>query len=429
MEMIMIKDSEVNVAGKLVIKEYVFLLVLFLLASFLRILYAFYIKGNIPVNDAAGFDLLGLNIWKYGEYAFQLGTPTARRPPIYPLFLSGVYFLFGHSYLAVRIIQSIIGGLTCLVIYFIGKKTVNKNVGFIAATISVFYPFFIYYTGYLLVETLFTFLLAVAVYWLIISAEKPDWRNLALSGIFTGLAALCKPTAFAFLPFSVLGFLVIMGIRKVSTYRNIAFFLIFFIITLSPWVSRNYIVFKRIIPSATHLGSALLDGSLLSDAQHQWRMEQEEQTNPILLKGKELNEIERNDYYTKEALTFIKQNPKYMMKLAVWKFFKFWRLYPHTETIYTYEHSKTLLILISLLSYGILLPFSIVGIIFSINNWKQFTFFYGLIASFTMIHLIVWSQIRYRLPIIPYMIVFAAFSLNFIIEKVRSVKWVKRSRI
>jgi len=425
----MVKEFEGNMTGKLVINEYLFLLILFLLASFLRILYAFYLKGNIPVSDAAGFDLLGLNIWKYGEYVFQRGIPTAHRTPIYPLFLSGVYFLFGHSYLAVRIIQSIIGGLTCVVIYFIGKKTINKNVGFIAATISIFYPFFIYYTGYLLVETLFTFLLAVAVYWLIISAQKPDWKNLALSGIFTGLAALCKPTAFTFLPFSVLGFLVILGIRKISTYRNIAIFLLFFIIILSPWVSRNYIVFKRIIPSATQLGKTLLDGSVLFDAQHQWRLEQEQQTNPILLRGKELHEIERNDYYTKEALNFIRHNPKYMMKLAVWKFLKFWRLYPHTETIYTYGHSKTLLVLISLLSYGILLPFSILGIIFSIKKWKQFTFFYGLIGSFTMIHLIFWSQIRYRLPIMPYIIVFAAFSLNSIIEKMKSLRLAKQLKI
>lgn len=425
----MVKDFEENVAGKLVIKEYVFLLILFLLASFLRILYAFYLKGDIPVSDAVGYDVLGLNILKYGEYAFQLGTPTAWRTPIYPLFLSGVYFLFGHSYLAVRIIQSIIGGLTCIVIYFIGKRTVNKNVGFIAATISIFYPFFIYYAGYLLTEALYTFFLAVAVFWLIISAQKPDWKNLALSGIFTGLAALCKPTALAFIPFSVLGLLVIMGIRKVSTYRNIAIFLLFFIITLSPWVSRNYIVFQRIIPGTTQLGFALLNGTLLFDVQHQWRIEEELQTNPILLKGKELNEIEGDDYYTKEALNFIRHNLRYMMKLAPRKFFKFWRLYPHTESIYTYGHSKTLLVLVSLLSYGILLPFSILGIIFSIRKWKQFTFFYGLIGSFTVMHLIVWSQIRFRLPIMPYMIVFAAFSLNSIIEKMKSLRLAKRFKI
>jgi len=425
----MVKDFEKIIVGKLAIKEYLFLLILFLLASFLRILYAFYLKGDIPVSDAAGFDLLGINILKYGEYAFQLGVPTAHRTPVYPLFLSGVYFLFGHSYLAVRIVQSLISSLTCIVIYLIGKRVVNKNVGAITAIVSVFYPFFIYYTGYLLVETLFTFLLAAVIYWLIRSIEKPDWKNLGLSGVFMGLAALCKPTTFAFVPFSVLGFLVILGIRKVSTYRNIGIFLLFFVITLSPWVSRNYIVFKRVIPSTTQLGFALLDGSLLFDAEHQWRIEEELQTNPVVLRGKELNEIEQNQYYTKVALEFIRNNPKYMMKLALRKFLKFWRLYPHTESIYMYGHAKSFLVLVSLLSYGLLLPFSLLGIIFSIRKWKQFIFFYGLIVSFTFIHLIVWSQIRYRLPIMPYIIVFAAFSLNLIIEKTKSVRLAKRLKI
>ncbi len=422
------KDFKKNMASKLLINEHLFLLVLFLLASFLRISYAFYLKGNIPVGSDVRYDLLALNIWKYGEYAFQPGIPTAYLTPLYPLFLSGVYFLFGHSYLAVRIIQSLIGSLTCLVIYFIGKKTVGKRVGAIAATISIFYPFFVYYTTYLRVETLFTFFLAVAVYGLITNIQKPDWKNLALSGIFTGLAALCKPTTFAFIPFSVLGFLVIFGIRKVATYRNIGIFLFFFVIILSPWVIRNRIVFQRIIPSETRLGPALLDGTLLFNALEQHRAKQEKQTNPVLLKGKELNEIERNEYYTKEALNFIRRNPKYMMKLAVRKFLNFWRLYPHTGSIYT-VHSQTLIVLISFLSYGLLLPFSIVGVLLSLGNWKQFTFLYGLIVSFTVIHMVFWVQIRYRLPIMPYMIVFAAFSSNFIIEKAKLWRLAKRVKV
>jgi len=269
----MFKQFQRNEADRLVVNEYLSLLIIFFVASFLRILYTFYLKGNVPVDDAKGFDILGLNILKYHQYAFEPGVPTALRTPIYPLFLSGVYFVFGHSYFAVRVIQSIVGGLTCIVIYFIGKKAVNRNVGFIAAIISVFYPFFIYYTGYLLVETLLIFLLVVSVYWLVTSIEKPQWKNLGLSGIITGLAILCKPTGFAFLPFCLLCFVAIMGIRKLSTYRNIAIFLLFFVASLSPWVIRNYTVFKRIIVSDTHLGTTLLDGSLLFDSQHGRRMQ------------------------------------------------------------------------------------------------------------------------------------------------------------
>jgi len=62
----MVKDFEKIIVGKLVIKEYLFLLLLFLLASFLRISYAFYLKGDVPVSDAAGFELLGISILKYG---------------------------------------------------------------------------------------------------------------------------------------------------------------------------------------------------------------------------------------------------------------------------------------------------------------------------------------------------------------------------
>jgi len=423
------RNSEIKISDGLVRNEYLFLLTLFLLACFLGILYAFYLKGNLPIDDAKGFDILGLNILRYGQYAFEPGVPTALKTPLYPLFLSAIYSVFGHSYLAVRIIQSIIGSLSCVVVYFIGKKISDKNLGYVSAIICVFYPFFIYYTGYLLVETLFTFLLAVTIYCLIIAMEKPIGMNFGLSGVLMGLSGLCKPTAFVFFPFAILGFLINLGTRKFSTYKNLAVFFFLFVLTLSPWIIRNYVVFHRIIPGATQLGATLLDGSLLFAAQHERRMDEERQTNPVLLKGEELNEVKRNDYFTREAILFMRNNPRYMVNLALRKFLKFWRLYPHTADIYQYEYSTTLLVLISLFSYGLIVPFSIAGIVISFSKWRRFVFFYGVILSFTFLHMIFWSQIRYRLPIMPYMIIFAVISLNSILQKMKIAERMERSKI
>ncbi len=113
----------------------------------------------------------------------------------------------------------------------------------------------------------------------------------------------------------------------------------------------------------------------------------------------------------------MKQNPGYMAKLTIMKFIKFWRLYPHTERIYNYEYSRSLLVIASLLSYGPVLLFAIIGMIVSAKLWKKEIFLYGVIISFVAVHLIFWSQIRYRLPIMPYIIIFAAYGLDLIYRR------------
>ena len=65
--------------------------------------------------------------------------------------------------MVVRIIQAFIGTLTCLNIYLIGKQVFDKDVGKISLLIASIYPFPVYYTGALLTENIFTFLLSLSV--------------------------------------------------------------------------------------------------------------------------------------------------------------------------------------------------------------------------------------------------------------------------
>ena len=46
----------------------------------------------------------------------------ARWPPLYPLFLAGVYMFFGSGFLAVRLIQAFLGALTALLVFILIKS-------------------------------------------------------------------------------------------------------------------------------------------------------------------------------------------------------------------------------------------------------------------------------------------------------------------
>jgi 4-amino-4-deoxy-L-arabinose transferase-like glycosyltransferase len=88
--------------------------------------------------------------------------PTVFIMPLYPLFLTGVFKVWGLGFTgmqAVRIIQAVFSCITILFVWLTGKKLFNTGVALLASFLAAFYFPNITTTGYLLTETLFTMLL------------------------------------------------------------------------------------------------------------------------------------------------------------------------------------------------------------------------------------------------------------------------------
>src|SRR3989338_2675498 len=115
------------------------LVVIFIVALSLRIFTVITQKESerIPRSDASNYDHLAMNIVSGEGFSEDINgkvIPTARRTPVYPMFLAGIYAVFGHSYIAVKIIQAILGALLCLVIFFIANIIYNdRPIGIISA--------------------------------------------------------------------------------------------------------------------------------------------------------------------------------------------------------------------------------------------------------------------------------------------------------
>jgi hypothetical protein len=108
-------------------KEVTFLIVLFVFAFSLRLVYLVQLQEtpwfDAPIEDAGRYDDWAQSIqsdW------LQMSQPYHEGPffqaPLYPYLLAIVYTVLGHSYLAVRMIQFLLGSCSVLLIYFLGKK-------------------------------------------------------------------------------------------------------------------------------------------------------------------------------------------------------------------------------------------------------------------------------------------------------------------
>lgn len=325
------------------------------------------------------------------------------RPPLYPLIASFIYLL-RLDISGIRIFQAVISSLTVFFVYLTGKKVFSKKVGLLSGIIAVFYPFFIYYNGFLLTETLFIFLLAVSIYTLVslgCSNSAP-----IKAGIFLGLAGLSRPIIQLYMPFVLL---LILTAKEYFFLKMKKAFLIalFFSITISPWIIRNYMVFNKFIPGTTMGGWVFWEGN-----------------NPASDGGPchyfpegiiEIEETERDKTLYCKTVEVIKGNPKRFLWLLQNKFKRFWNVVPNAA-----EFTKPLYRITSVMSFGIMLPFFVLGFFLSIKN-KKAQFIHVLIIFFTIFHMIFLASIRYRVPIEPFYIIFAVYGLLWLIEAVSGI--------
>lgn len=321
---------------------------------------------------------------------FTDGTLMARRPPLFPCFLALIYMLSGHDYMVVRIIQALIGALTCLNIYLIGRQVFDKDVGKIALLIASICPFLVYYTGALLTENIFTFLLSLSVLQLLKFREKPDLRNAAFAGGLLGLVALTRPVILA-LPVFIVFWLVIALEDVKRAIIGFVIVVLFMALIIMPWTIRNYLVFHQFVPIQTHGGQDFCHYNKVFSYNDLEGPEGEMIESNLEIE--KLSEVELDRYYWRRGIEDIMAAPSNYVRVCVRKFIHFWRPFPQTgfTSIVTRKEQ-----IISLLSCGLLLPFFIIGFIVSLRN-KTTLLMHIFILYFTFVStFIFYGSIRFR---------------------------------
>jgi hypothetical protein len=180
---------------------------------------------------------------------------------------------------------------------------------------------------------------------------------------------------------------------------------------LSPWVIRNYLRFGEFIPLTTGGGITLYESNnpLADGGPGQEKIKWTEEM-------KKMNEVELDKYFRREAIGFIINHPRRFLSLAVIKFRRSWSLVPNDE-----KYVGLFYKIISLLSYGPVLLLAIWGMIDSRRRWRGSVILYLPLLFFLIVHLVILGSIRYRLPITPYLILFAGYGIVTLARKLKGI--------
>lgn len=134
-------------------------------------------------------------------------------PVGYPALLAIVYRVVGKSHDAIGALQAVLGAGTCVIAAAITARIARSSAAALAvgAALAV-YPPLVMYTGFLLTETAFSFLLAGAVWLLVRAMDRGDgegakdadgrsfWGLVTSSGLALGAATAMRPNLSIALP-------------------------------------------------------------------------------------------------------------------------------------------------------------------------------------------------------------------------------------
>jgi 4-amino-4-deoxy-L-arabinose transferase-like glycosyltransferase len=177
---------------------------------------------------------------------------TAEHPPLYSVVLTLPALVNLDSADAFRLAGSVFGAGTIALVGLLGRRLAGDRAGLIAAGLAAVYPTLVAADGALMSETLYGLLTAgslLAAYWLY---DEPGLLRGAAFGVLVALTALTRGEALLLLPL-----LLVPLLWRPGYWRPAGIALVAFLLVLTPWTARNWIVFNRPVAIATNSGTAV----------------------------------------------------------------------------------------------------------------------------------------------------------------------------
>lgn len=392
-----------------------FMLVIMSLALLLRLAFALSFE-YIPIADYGHYHQHAVDLAEGRGYInFDLpcckdGEPATTYPFGWPFFLSLLYRIFGPSYTAPKVANSIIGGLTCILIFKLGKRYYTEKVARSAALLLAFFPTHVCYAAQIGTETLFTLLFLGSL--LLIERAyrfKLELSHVALAGFGLGLACYVRAVPIALPAFLVPAWWLTM--RKF--WRPLLAGIVLMGVMLAvlfPWSFRNYVRTGHFIFGSSDGATSFYLGNIekLNDGTPKYKGYSE-----VL---KEYGGNPNAGYYA--GLKYIAEQPLsffgrgFIKVLHLYKSdntYFIWLNEIHGSPITVSATAKQLIFLITGLFYYPTLILACFYIILRITRRLQIDDWLLLliVGYWTLLHFCISATPRFLFPLVPILILFA----------------------
>lgn len=365
-----------------------------------------------------------------------LGSGVFYALPVYPYFLSLAYAFSGGEIFGLILIQIFIGAINCGLIYLLAKRLFNHQVGIIASIIACGYSMFIFYDRMILPTSLAIFLGLLLALLLLKVRDRPSAKRWFGVGLLFALCTLVRAS------FSLLGLFIPFWIayeyRRRKPLGQLLLYCCSFILPcvllMGAVTLRNYLVARDPVFITAHSGinfyignNPKADGLFKPPAfirPTQSGLVEDARIIAQKIGGRRLRESEVSNFWLKQALNFIKSQPLNYVRLLGKKFALFWNGTEFVDEIeYYIFREESGLFKLPLFRFSLICPLGLLGIFLSWPKRSRIMPLYLFIFSLMLATVSFFINSRYRLIVVPYLIIFAAFALWQSLEMCKSRKY------
>jgi 4-amino-4-deoxy-L-arabinose transferase-like glycosyltransferase len=423
----------------------IILLVIIGVSMLLRSAVAIYLGDQIEdipgAADQISYHTLGLRLLEGEGFSFPVPwwpatrreAPTAHWSYLYTYYVTAVYGLFGEHPVVARLIQALLTGLLQpLLAYLLTNRLFGVVAGLTAAALTSVYTYFIYYGSTLMTEPFYITSILLSLYLAIFLVSelqnrsplpspsspsmdsKPAWRVYVLVialGLSLATTVLLRQVFMAFLPFLFLWMWWSLNRKHTLTLLLPA---VIVIAAILPFTIFNYSRFDRFVLLNTNAGFAFFWGNHpIHGTKFIPILPSDQYLSMLPSEFDHLDEAALDQALLRKGLEFVLEDPVRYILLSISRLPAFFTFWPTSDSGWVSNLSR-------MTSFGLLWPFMVYGLIVSVGALRRSSgrittspimLLYLFVFFYTLIHLLSWALIRYRLPVDAVLLVFVGLAV------------------
>jgi len=409
-----------------------------IVALILRIVALLYLKKSIY------FDFLLWDERIYHTWAMKIANGTYQSSSVYefaplPAYLMAlIYKIFSPDILYIRVLNIILGTLTCWFMYLIGREMANRIVGLCACLIACLYKPFIFYSIVPLKTSLSLFLFGSAIYLFVAILNERSMIKVLLLGLAGGLMLNVRANSGIIIPVMLL-IILLHRYREQRAHLKIlsSTFLLFIAglsLSTSPFIVRNYRVAGKFALTTSQAGFNLYLGNNLQNPDPYYRPAPFASPSPFeqgvqftieasRRTHKTLTPQEASSYWGREIFRTALNHPT----VFLWKLFQktlalFNRFEPGDHYHIGFVSDYVRFFKLPFLSLWLILPLGMAGMTVSIYKSQKVLALSSIFFLYALTLMLFFTNTRYRLPLLVILIPFAVMGIDCLLSFIKNRK-------
>lgn len=366
-----------------------------------------------------------------------MGKTIFYQDPLYPYFLGLIFTLFGENYFLVRILHVVMGMISLVLTYWMGRKLLGPWMGVIAASVLALYHGLYFFELQIEKSSMVLLISSASCALGVASVDKPSswWRWGAL-GLSLGLLTLLRGNLQPILPMLLIWSLFAVGSDSIrQKIMRFALMIAGILLVLAPVTIRNYSVGGEWVLTTFQGGANFYIGNNeLATGRYvtqpfvrpdpmwearDFQVEAEKQT------GLRLKPTEVSKFWFSESFKWIRANPVKAFQLTMHKARLLIHQYeiPDNHSFYLTRQEFVPVLWLAMLGFGVMCGPALIGILWLPRYDRRalypalFAVMYGL--SITPFYIVD----RYRLALCPAIAIFFTAGIFMLVQKWKTRRW------